>query len=177
MNDLLAPLAEGSLRLDPLGEEHREALRHACTADPAIWAIYPVNMAGDDFDATFAAILADARRGAFAVLGEGQLVGTTSYLAPSPADRSVEIGGTYIAPAVRGAGINGAMKRLMIDHAIACGYTRIELRVDTRNARSMAAVAKLGAVREGVLRRNRVTWTGYVRDTAVFSILAEEWRR
>jgi RimJ/RimL family protein N-acetyltransferase len=67
------------------------------------------------------------------------------------------------------------MKKLMIDHAFACGFTRIEFRVDTRNKRSMAAVLKLGAKHEGTLRRNRITWTGYVRDTAVFGLLEEEW--
>lgn len=46
---------------------------------------------------------------------------------------------------------------------------------DTRNTRSMAAVIKLGAVHEGTLRRNRVTWTDYVRDTAVFGLLREDW--
>jgi RimJ/RimL family protein N-acetyltransferase len=52
----------------------------------------------------------------------------------------------------------------------------VEFRVDTRNTRSMAAVLKLGATQEGVLRKNRITWTGYERDTAVFGLLREEWR-
>jgi len=64
----------------------------------------------------------------------------------------------------------------MIDRAFACGFTRIEIRVDTRNSRSMAAVLKLGATHEGTLRRNRITWTGYVRDTAIFGLLKDEWR-
>jgi RimJ/RimL family protein N-acetyltransferase len=79
-------------------------------------------------------------------------------------------------PRVRGTGINARVKRLMIDRAIACGFHRIEFKVDTRNGRSMAAIAKLGAVNEGILRKNLVTWTGYRRDTAVYSILAEEWQ-
>lgn len=53
---------------------------------------------------------------------------------------------------------------------------RVQFRVDTRNQRSQTAVAKLGAVREGVLRRDRLTWTGYIRDTVYFSIIADEWR-
>ena len=87
----------------------------------------------------------------------------------------VEIGGTYISPSVRGTGFNRGMKKLLVEHAFANGFTRIEFRVDTRNTRSMAAVAKLGAAREGTLRRNRVTWTGYVRDTAIFGLLRDEW--
>ena len=55
------------------------------------------------------------------------------------------------------------------------GAVRVQFRVDTRNQRSQAAVSKLGAVREGVLRRDRLTWTGYIRDTVYFSILNSEW--
>jgi RimJ/RimL family protein N-acetyltransferase len=65
---------------------------------------------------------------------------------------------------------------MMIRRAIECGYRRIEFRVDARNLRSQAAMGKLGAVREGVMRADRMTWTGHVRDTVLFSILAGEWR-
>ena len=88
----------------------------------------------------------------------------------------MEIGGTYIEPSMRGTGFNDAMKTLMIDHAFASGFRRIEFRVDTRNQRSAAAVRKLGAQLDGTLRKNVVTWTGYVRDTYVFSIFKDEWR-
>ena len=64
----------------------------------------------------------------------------------------------------------------MIEHAIGCGFDRIEFRIDTRNRRSMRAVEKLGATLEGVMRRQRTTWTGYRRDTAVYALLAEDWR-
>ncbi|HZV19755.1 MAG TPA: GNAT family protein [Sphingobium sp.] len=67
------------------------------------------------------------------------------------------------------------MKRLMVAHAFACGLRRIEFRIDTRNARSQAAVRKLGAVYEGTLRAERITWTGHVRDTALFALLREDW--
>lgn len=78
-------------------------------------------------------------------------------------------------PALRGTGLNARLKRLMLDHAFACGVRRVEFRVDSRNTRSQAAMAKLDAVRDGVLRADRITWTGYVRDTVLFSILREEW--
>ena len=87
----------------------------------------------------------------------------------------MKIGSTYIAPKVRGTGQNQVMKTLMLNHAFACGYRRVEFRVDTRNKRSMAALLKLGAQQESVMRKNRVTSTGYVRDTAVFGLLKEEW--
>jgi RimJ/RimL family protein N-acetyltransferase len=86
------------------------------------------------------------------------------------------VGGTYYVPAERGTGLNSTVKRLLLDRAFASGFDRVQFSIDTRNGRSMRAVEKIGAVREGTLRRNRVTWTGYVRDTAVYSILAGEWR-
>jgi RimJ/RimL family protein N-acetyltransferase len=78
---------------------------------------------------------------------------------------------------MRGTGFNRRVKGLMIGRAIDCGFRRIEFRVDRRNARSQAAMAKIGAVREGVIRAERITWTGHVRDTVLFSILAGEWGR
>jgi hypothetical protein len=59
--------------------------------------------------------------------------------------------------------------------AAAAGIRRVEFRVDARNARSQAAMAKLGATREGLLRADRITWNGHVRDTVLFSILKDEW--
>ncbi len=67
------------------------------------------------------------------------------------------------------------MKTLMIEHAFDCGFRRIEFRVDARNARSQAAVLKLGARHEGLLRAERIIWTGHVRDTALFGLLRADW--
>jgi len=178
LRKLARPLTEGAVRLEPLAPAHYRALRAACAADPEIWDIYPVNMTGEDFDGVMAARerFHDAGKWiTFAALNEGEVVGLTSYIDPVEKDHVVEIGGTYIAPGVRGGAYNSTIKRLMIDRAFECGFTRIEFRIDTRNTRSMAAVAKLGATHEGTLRRNRITWTGFVRDTAIFGLLADEW--
>lgn len=175
---LRTKLAEGEVTLEPLADRHMDGLRTACAADSDIWEIFPHSMLGEHFDR---AMIARQRFHAtrnwvnFAVLGGHDMVGMTSYIDPDAANHVVEIGGTYIAPQVRGGPFNATMKRLMIDHAIDCGFTRIEFRIDTRNTRSMRAVEKLGATREGTLRKNRITWTGYVRDTAVYGLLAEEW--
>ena len=67
------------------------------------------------------------------------------------------------------------MKLAMLAHAFEGGALRVEIRTDGRNDRSQAAIAKLGAVREGVLRRQKRLWNGDIRDTVVFSILKEEW--
>ena len=110
------------------------------------------------------------------VLFEGDaLVGMSSFLGIDEGRQVLEIGCTYYLPAWRGTGFNRRVKDLMLSRAFACGFRRVEFRVDARNARSQAAMAKLGAVREGVLRADRITWTGHVRDTVLFSILAAEW--
>ena len=173
---LASPPAAGALRLERLDDRHRAALRAACAEDAEIWAIYPVSYDPDHFDAQFDALLATPGRIMFAVVDDARLAGMTGYLAPDRARATVEIGSTYLAPRARGGGLNTRLKRLMIGHAFACGARRIEFRIDDRNVRSKAAVAKLGAVREGLLRQDRITWTGHVRDTALFSILAEDWR-
>ena len=99
----------------------------------------------------------------------------TAFLRHMPALQTLEIGNSYIIPFLRGSGFNARVKRLLLDRAFACGIRRVEFRVDDRNARSKAAVLKLGAKLDGVIRAERITWTGHVRDTALFSILAEEW--
>jgi RimJ/RimL family protein N-acetyltransferase len=169
-------LGAGDVRLEPLADHHIEPLRAACARDLDIWDIYPFSLLGEHFDPSIARYRAHAGWVRFAVLHRGDVVGMTSYIIPDLPNRALEIGGTYIQPSVRGpGGINRIMKRLMIDHAFACGFERIEFRVDARNLRSRAAVLKLGAHYEGTLRRNRITWTGHVRDTCVFSLLREEW--
>ena len=87
----------------------------------------------------------------------------------------MEIGGTYYHPDVRGGAVNPAAKRLLMGEAFARGARRVQYRVDAINARSRAAVLKLGATQEGILRQDMLTWTGRVRDTVVFSVVADEW--
>ena len=174
-----AQLENAVVRLEPLAEAHREPLRAACAADTETWtALYPYSMAGEHFDPRFRQLLADAGRGAtipFAVLARGEVVGLSSFLAIDPINATVEVGGTYYRPDVRGGAVNPATKRLLLGHAFAAGARRVQFKVDAINPRSRAAVLKLGAVQEGILRQDRVTWTGRVRDTVHFSILAAEW--
>ena len=175
-NPLAKELELGRVRLELFGEQHVEGLREACAKDPEIWQIYPVNMLGEDFDKAIEIFHGMSDWVRFAAIDKEQdkVVGATNYISPNMYG-VVEIGGTYIEPSVRGTGFNRAMKKLLIEHAFACGIHKIEFSIDTRNERSMAAVLKLGATKEGVLRQNRVTWTGYRRDTAVFGLLRDEW--
>jgi len=172
---LLAPLEDGEIRLEQLAEVHREGLRAACAADSEIWSIYPTNMSGAGFDPVFDAIRANPDRRPFALIVDGSVIGMSGYLNFALDRQALEIGGTFMAPATRGTGLNARIKKLLLDRAFGCGIRRVEFRVDERNARSQAAVMKLGAVKEGVLRAERITWNGHVRDTGVFSILAGEW--
>lgn len=173
---LAAPMVgDKTIRLELVNEAHREPLREACAQDQDIWEVYPISMIDEHFDPAFDALLSGQNRVALIAYQDGIVVGTTSYLAVDPTHHVLEIGGTFFVPSVRGSGFNTIVKHLMINRAIASGFTRIELRADARNKRSCAAIAKLGALKEGVMRGNRVTWTGHVRDTALYSILAHEW--
>lgn len=176
LDALIAPITAGGLRLEQLGEGHRDAMRALCPEDDAVWDIYPVRMAGADFDPAFDAILANPQRKPFALHADGRMVGVSGYLHIDAPNRVLEIGGTYMTPSARGTGLNTRIKPLLIDRAFESGFSRIEFRIDARNGRSIRAVEKLGAVREGVMRAQRITWTGHVRDTVLFSILADEWR-
>jgi RimJ/RimL family protein N-acetyltransferase len=170
------PLVQGDIRLEPLAQKHRAPLKAACAEDADIWPIYAVSYDPDHFDQSFDRLRTrDTVRG-FALFLADRLVGMSCFLNIDPDRGVLEIGNTYYLPEIRGTGFNRRVKDLMLRRAIDCGFRRIEFRVDSRNARSQAAMAKLGAVREGVIRAERITWTGHVRDTVLFSILAEEWR-
>ena len=175
----LAILEDRHLRLEPLADVHAPDLRAACAADRTIWyELYPTCWLGEGFDANWRALVQQNAEGAaqsFAVVVGGRCVGMTSFLGPDAVNGSVEIGATYYRPEVRGGAVNPAAKRLLLAHAFEAGARRVQLKVDLLNTRSQAAVAKLGAAREGVLRQDRVTWTGRVRDTVYFSILSAEW--
>lgn len=179
MNLETGPLENLHVRLEPFAPARREGLRAACAADPATWNdLYPYSMLGEGFDVQWARLEAEAAKGAtlpFAVIVDGVCRGMTTYLAVERFHRTVEIGATYYEPSVRGGPVNPSCKRLLLGHAFDCGANRVQFRVDAINARSRAAVLKLGAVQEGILRRDRITWTGRGRDTVTFSILAEEW--
>jgi RimJ/RimL family protein N-acetyltransferase len=172
---LYVPLSQGDLVLEPLAEAHRDALRDACAADPHIWQIYASNFGPPDFDRNFDALIGHEHRMPYAVIAGGEVAGMTAFLRPDWSAQTVEIGNTYLAPAYRGTGLNARVKALVLGHAFGVGIRRIEFRVDERNGRSQAAVHKLGAVKEGIFRAERVTWTGHVRDTGLFSLLAREW--
>lgn len=107
--------------------------------------------------------------------GERTVVGTSSLADLDVENRGAHIGWTAYDPAVWGTAVNAECKLLLLDLAFSHGFDRVKLQADAGNARSRAAIQRLGATFEGVLRHDRVRADGSWRDTAVYSILSEEW--
>lgn len=119
-----------------------------------------------------------AGRWAYAVrlVRDGTLVGTTSLLDAEPAHERIHVGATLYGPHWWGSAVNPECKLLLLTHCFEqLGYGRVKIQTDLLNTRSQAAIARLGAQREGVLRRHTRREDGTFRDTVVFSVLREEW--
>jgi RimJ/RimL family protein N-acetyltransferase len=172
---LAAPMTGDGVRAEPFREEFRQSLGAACAEDPYIWAIYGNDFGPDGFDASLDSYLAKPDARTFVLFAGDEIVGMSSFLNIDEDRQVLEVGGTYYRPKFRGTGINRRIKDMMLQHAFDCGFLRVEFRVDARNARSQAAMERLGATREGVMRSDRTTWTGHRRDTVLFSILKAEW--
>ena len=177
MIDCLSQAMSGeACRAELFREEFREPLKSACAEDRDIWAIYANNFGPDGFDESIDFYTGNPRNRTFVLFDGGELAGMSSFLGIDESRQWLEIGGTYYRPHLRGTGLNRRIKAMMLARAFECGIRRVEFRVDRRNARSQAAMKKTGAVREGMLRADRITWTGHVRDTVLFAILKDEWR-
>ena len=176
IDGLDAPMTGDGCRAELFEERHRDALKAACAEDPEIWAIYANNFGPDGFDASIDYYRSSKRNRTLVLFDGDQLAGMSSYLGIDEGRQVLEIGGTYYRPHLRGTGLNRRVKDMMLSRAFDCGIRRVEVRVDRRNGRSQAAMKKLGAVREGVIRADRITWNGHVRDTVLFAILKDEWR-
>lgn len=174
------PLSGRWVTLEPLAEEHREGLR-AASDDDRVWQFLPAGGRGPAFDPAFDDALAQRAAGkrlpyAVRLRSSGELVGATGYIEPNALHKRVEIGWTWYRPDVWAGPVNPECKLLLMAHAFeVLGLNRVQLVTDLRNARSQAAIAKLGATREGVLRCHAITRGGRVRDTVVFGIVAGEW--
>lgn len=172
---LQMPMTGEGCRAELFDERHRDALRSACAEDGEIWDIYSLNFGPPDFDATIDRFSGRPNNLTFVLFDGDEFAGMSSFISIDDGRQCLEIGATYYRPHLRGTGINRRVKDMMLKRCFDCGIRRVEFRVDIRNQRSQAAMAKLGAVREGVLRADRITWNGHVRDTVLFSILKDEW--
>ncbi len=102
--------------------------------------------------------------------------GSSRYMNIDQKNKVLEIGSTWIGRSFQGTGLNKHMKLLMLNNAFEqMGFEKVEFRIDERNTRSRKAVEKLGAVLEGVLRRNVYLLDGYKRNTCCYGILKNEW--
>ena len=171
------------MRLEPLSPAHDDGLWEASQA-PEIWSWVAAQPRTRE---QFQAYLDDARAAtaartefAFATVDarDGRPIGMTRYMALRPADRGLEIGWTWLAPAAWKSGANVEAKLLQLGHAFeALGCIRVELKTHAGNARSRGAMERMGATFEGVHRKHRIVPGIGVRDTAWYSVLDEEWPR
>ena len=107
---------------------------------------------------------------------DGKLVGMTRYMRMHAGHKRLEIGGTFYAKSVQRSGVNTEAKLLLLTHAFeVMGCNVVQIRTDWFNRRSQAAIERLGAKRDGVLRNHQVTPDGRMRDLVVYSIIASEW--
>ena len=171
------------VRLEPLRPEHAPDLLAAVQADVSIWQWLPVEppQTVAEMEAWIADALAVQAGGtilAFAQidLASGRAVGSTRYLNISRRDRGLEIGWTWIGKPWQRTAINTEAKYLLLRHAFEdLGAVRMQLKTDKRNLQSQAAIARLGAVREGVLRKYQLVRNDLIRDTVMYSITDDEW--
>ncbi len=166
------------VRLEPLEERHRAALL-ALGEDERVWGIVQLPAGGLPAYLDMAYGLAQPNvHVPFVVVrpDDGAVIGMTRMFDIRPEHGALEIGYTWYAPAAHGTKINPSAKRLLLGYAFdELGFERVQLKTDLRNTQSQAAMAKLGATREGVLRHQLRLPDGRWRDSVFFSILAAEW--
>jgi N-acetyltransferase len=183
--EIVLPLSlEGSVvRLEPIRREHAEQFWEIAQNDlEEIFRWIPYSMkTRKDFQKLVNKVFDEQQRGesvAFATVerSSGRVIGATRFMNIDRANRRVEIGWTWIAPAWQRTAVNTEAKYLMLRHAFELwGCFRVELKTDALNQKSRNAILRIGAKEEGTLRRHVITWTGRVRDSVYFSILDSEW--
>jgi len=174
-------LESARLRLEPLAHTHHEGLVRAAT-DGNLWELrYTSVPAPEQMGPYIAKALAGQADGtmlpwAVRDLERDELVGSTRYHDIVAAADRVEIGYTWYGASRHRSHVNTECKLLLLSHAfdtLGCGV--VGLRTDILNTRSQRAIERLGAHRDGVIRHHQVRRDGTVRDTVMYSILAEEW--
>lgn len=175
-------LTGARVELQPLDELHHRDGLAAAIRDGELWTIketfvpHPGALGGFFFDADLA--LQAGRELAFATvdLESGTIAGSTRFRMFEGAHRRVEIGFTFLSATAQRTYVNTEAKLLMLSHAFdVWRMNRVELLTDVLNARSRAAIARIGATQEGILRAHMVMPDGRIRDSVIFSITATEW--
>jgi RimJ/RimL family protein N-acetyltransferase len=175
-------LAGRLVRLEPMNVAHFGDL---CKVglDPEIWRlmVYGPVRTEEELDEWMREMLKRQAEGKdlpfslFHVLS-GRAVGCTRYMNVEAAHRHLEIGGTWLGRAFQGSGMNVEAKYLLLQYAFeTLGCFRVQLKTDVRNIQSQRAIERLGAMREGVLRKHMILPDGSIRDSVYYSIVDEEW--
>jgi N-acetyltransferase len=172
-------LAGRFVRLEPIEERHRDDILAAAIQDPETFRYLFTDLS--EGKSVWPAYLADALKPEYVSwatvdAATGRAIGSTRFLDIAPEHGRLEIGWTWIAPSHQRTATNTETKLLQLSYAFdELGATRVALKTDERNERSQAAIARLGAVREGVLRHQFRMPDGFMRSSVYFSILADEW--
>ena len=180
--DLTPVTLEGeAVRLEPLSLDHLDTLLEA-GADPGIWRYMPSDSTSRDGMLAFIneALACQRARTAlpFATVDRksGRAIGSTRFGNIVPEHKRVEIGWTWISPALQRSAVNTEAKFLMLRYAFeTLGCNRVELKTNALNMRSRNAILRIGAKEEGTLRSHMINPDGSLRDTVYYSILAPEW--
>ena len=169
------------VRLDPLTEKHVDALSDVAY-HPELWEYTMTHISNrDELETYVRAALAGAAQGTvlpFVTIlqAENRVIGSTRFANYDRESRRVEIGWTWVAPPWQRSGANVEAKLLMMTHAFEqLGCHRVEFKTDVLNRKSRNALLGIGAVEEGVLRQHAIVWTGRIRDSIYYSVLAPEW--
>ncbi|GAA4702025.1 GNAT family N-acetyltransferase [Brevibacillus fulvus] len=169
------------VRLEPLAIAHADQLFEAGNFEQ-IWTYMSIEISRpEDVHSFIAAAMEGQKAGTdlpFAIIDRrtDKAIGSTRLLNISRKDRHVEIGFTWITPAYWKTAVNTECKWLLLRHCFEqLGCVRVQIKTDARNLNSQRAIERLGAVREGLLRNERIVRNGYVRDAVYYSIIDREW--
>ena len=180
---IVAPVTlEGRhVRLEPLSQEHQAGLS-AIGLDEELWRWIPIPVrSAEEMAAYIETALAEQARGVslpFALIekSSGRAIGCTRYGNIDRTHHRVEIGWTWVAREWQRTGVNTEAKYLLLRHAFeTLGCMRVELKTDSLNEKSRAAILRIGAREEGTFRNHMITASGRIRHTVYFSILDSEW--
>ncbi len=182
MNPTPVVLYGEHVRIEPLDPKHAPDLLEGSNDDD-IWRFMPVRRPADL--AAMNDVIDRAWKAAavgdeipFAIIDDktDRAVGSTRFLDIRRIDRAVEIGWTWLGTQAQRTAINTEAKFLLLRHLFEdLGAMRVQLKTDGRNTRSQLAIERLGAVKEGTLRRTRLTWDSIYRDTVYYSVIEPEW--
>jgi RimJ/RimL family protein N-acetyltransferase len=174
-------LEGAQVRLEPLELRHLAPL---CSVglEPELWRLIPTRVENESDMRRYIETALESRKAGtalpFAIVerASGAVIGSTRYGNIEREHRRLEIGWTWIAPRWQRTGINTEMKFLLLRHAFeTLGCNRVELKTDALNARSRAAILRIGAKEEGTFRSHVVCHDGRIRDTVYFSVIRSEW--